>query len=80
MQDQNLLQKVHGLHDAWDVEELVALGKKLRSCSYFAARELLQGAHVVFCPYNYLLDPTIRESVSRASIKKKCVVLEERCV
>lgn len=73
MQDQHLLQKVHGLHDAWDVEELVALGKKLRSCSYFAARELLQGADIVFCPYNYLLDPTIRESVSKvksASLKE----------
>lgn len=68
--EQHLLQKVHGLHDAWDVEELVALGKKLRSCSYFAARELLQGAHIVFCPYNYLLDPTIRESVSRANRKE----------
>lgn len=65
MQDQHLLQKVHGLHDAWDIEDLVALGKKLRSCSYFAARELLQGALIVFCPYNYLLDPTIRENVSR---------------
>lgn len=65
MRDQYVLQQVHGLHDAWDIEDLVALGKRLRSCSYFAARELLQDAIIIFCPYNYLLDPLIRESVSR---------------
>lgn len=42
----------------------MSLGGKLRSCAYFAARELMQDALIVFCPYNYLLDPLIRESVS----------------
>lgn len=42
----------------------MSLGKKLRACPYFAARELMVGADIVFCPYNYLLDPQIRESVS----------------
>lgn len=65
MRDQYMLQHVHGVHDAWDIEDLVALGKRLRSCSYFAARELMQDALIIFCPYNYLLDPMIRESVSK---------------
>lgn len=65
MRDQNTLQHVHGLRAAWDIEDLVTLGKRLRSCSYFAARELMQSAWIIFCPYNYLLDPMIRESVSR---------------
>lgn len=64
MGDQRSLQWAHGLHQAWDIEELVGLGGKLRSCAYFAARELMQDAWIVFCPYNYLLDPLIRESVS----------------
>lgn len=64
MREQRTLQWVHGLHQAWDIEELVSLGSKLRSCAYYAARELMQGACIVFCPYNYLLDPLIRESVS----------------
>lgn len=64
MREQRTLQWVHGLHQAWDIEELVSLGSKLRSCAYYAARELMQGASIVFCPYNYLLDPLIRESVS----------------
>lgn len=64
MREQHLLQRVHGVCEAWDIEDLVALGRRLRSCPYFAARELVAGAAVVFCPYNYLLDPLIRESVS----------------
>lgn len=49
---------------AWDIEDLVSLGRKLRACPYFSARELMMGADIVFCPYNYLLDPQIRDSVS----------------
>lgn len=64
MRDHHTLQRVHGLHEAWDVEDLVTVAKRLRSCSYYAARELMQGASIIFCPYNYLLDPMIRESVS----------------
>lgn len=66
MRDQHTLQGVHGLREAWDIEDLVSLGKRLHSCSYYAARELMQGASIIFCPYNYLLDPMIRESVSRS--------------
>ncbi len=74
MRDQCTLQRVHGLHEAWDIEDLVALGKRLRSCSYYAARELMQDASIIFCPYNYLLDPMIRESVSRVwkRRRRKC--------
>ncbi|KAM3616193.1 uncharacterized protein V6R79_014125 [Siganus canaliculatus] len=75
MRDQHMLQ-VHGLHDAWDIEDLVALGKRLRSCSYFAARELLLDASIVFCPYNYLLDPLIRESMD-INLKGHILVLDE---
>lgn len=64
MRSQYLLQQVHGVCEAWDIEGLVSLGKHLQACSYFAARELMGEAVVVFCPYNYLLDPLIRESVS----------------
>ena len=64
MRDQNSLQWQHGLNQAWDIEDLVRLGERLPACSYYAARELMADAWIVFCPYNYLLDPLIRESVS----------------
>ncbi|XP_073719560.1 Fanconi anemia group J protein isoform X3 [Misgurnus anguillicaudatus] len=76
MRDQSTLQWVHGLHHAWDIEDLVRLGGKLRSCAYFAARELMQEASIVFCPYNYLLDPLIRESME-INLKEQIVVLDE---
>ncbi|XP_057207305.1 Fanconi anemia group J protein isoform X3 [Triplophysa rosa] len=76
MRDQHSLQWVHGLHQAWDIEDLVSLGGKLRSCAYFAARELMQDAWIVFCPYNYLLDPLIRESME-INLKEQIVVLDE---
>ncbi|KAG2458714.1 FANCJ protein, partial [Polypterus senegalus] len=76
MRDQNSLQWVHGLHQAWDIEELVKLGKRLRACAYFAARELMQEADIVFCPYNYLLDPQIRECMD-IKLTNQIVVLDE---
>ncbi|XP_034385023.1 Fanconi anemia group J protein isoform X2 [Cyclopterus lumpus] len=76
MRDQRTLQRVHGLHDAWDIEDFVALGKRIRSCSYYAARELKQEASIIFCPYNYLLDPMIRESME-IDLKGQIVILDE---
>ncbi|XP_068441804.1 Fanconi anemia group J protein isoform X2 [Clinocottus analis] len=74
--DQCSLQRVHGLHDAWDIEDLVTLGKRIRACSYFAARELKKDALIIFCPYNYLLDPMIRESME-IDLTGQIVVLDE---
>ncbi|XP_062329403.1 Fanconi anemia group J protein isoform X2 [Osmerus eperlanus] len=76
MREQSTLQGVHGLHQAWDIEDLVRLGGRLRSCSYYAARELMQDALIIFCPYNYLLDPLIRESLE-INLKGQIVVLDE---
>ncbi|XP_029373323.1 Fanconi anemia group J protein isoform X2 [Echeneis naucrates] len=75
MRDQSSL-RLNGLHEAWDIEDLVSLGKRLRSCSYYAARELMQGASIVFCPYNYLLDPMIRESME-INLAGQILVLDE---
>lgn len=76
MNDQNMLKFKHGLYEAWDIEELVGLGKKLRACPYFAARELMTEADIVFCPYNYLMDPQIRESME-IDLKDQVVILDE---
>nr|XP_021156104.1 Fanconi anemia group J protein isoform X1 [Columba livia]XP_021156105.1 Fanconi anemia group J protein isoform X1 [Columba livia]XP_021156106.1 Fanconi anemia group J protein isoform X1 [Columba livia] len=70
------LQSAHNMSQAWDIEDLVHLGKKLRACPYFAARELMVGADIVFCPYNYLLDPQIRESMD-INLKGHVVILDE---
>lgn len=53
-----------GLEPVWDIEDLVAIGNNEGLCPYFAARNLMQHADIIFCPYNYIVDPDIRESVS----------------
>ncbi|XP_074016823.1 Fanconi anemia group J protein [Numenius arquata] len=76
LSEHHALQSAHGMYRAWDIEDLVSLGKKLRACAYFAARELMVGADIVFCPYNYLLDPQIRESME-INLKGQVVILDE---
>ncbi|XP_063655195.1 Fanconi anemia group J protein isoform X4 [Pan troglodytes] len=74
--DQHTLQTFQGMCKAWDIEELVSLGKKLKSCPYYTARELIQDADIIFCPYNYLLDAQIRESMD-LNLKEQVVILDE---
>ncbi|GHP11385.1 hypothetical protein PPROV_001011300 [Pycnococcus provasolii] len=49
--------------DPVDIEDLNKLGKRHKSCPYFAAQELARDAELVFCPYNVLMDPTVRASM-----------------
>ncbi|XP_012300982.2 Fanconi anemia group J protein isoform X3 [Aotus nancymaae] len=74
--DQHTLQTFQGMCKAWDIEELVSLGKKLRACPYYTARELIQDADIIFCPYNYLLDAQIRETMD-LNLKEQVVILDE---
>ncbi|KAM6337896.1 Fanconi anemia group J protein isoform 2-T2 [Alca torda] len=76
LSEHHALQSAHRMYHAWDIEDLVSLGKKLHACAYFAARELMVGADIVFCPYNYLLDPQIRESME-INLKGQVVILDE---
>ncbi len=46
-----------------DIEDLVREGKKQRICPYFYTREISQNCNIVFMPYNYLLDSTIRKTL-----------------
>uniref|UniRef100_A0AAQ4PJC3 DNA 5'-3' helicase n=1 Tax=Gasterosteus aculeatus aculeatus TaxID=481459 RepID=A0AAQ4PJC3_GASAC len=70
------LHQAFRLSDAWDIEDFVAQGRARRFCSYYAARELMQEASIIFCPYNYLLDPLIRESME-IDLAGQIVLLDE---
>lgn len=54
----------YGVDSAWDLEDLVKLGKRERVCPYYALRKLKDDADIIFCPYNYIIDPLVRRSVS----------------
>lgn len=74
--DQHTLQTFQGMCKAWDIEELVSLGKKVKACPYYTARELMEDADIIFCPYNYLLDAQIRESMD-INLKEQVIILDE---
>ena len=65
-----------GNDGAWDIEELVKVGKKVRACPYYATRELKNRSDLILCPYNYLVDPLIRKSME-ISLKGNIVILDE---
>jgi len=48
-----------------DIEDLVSLGREKEVCPYFAMREVaaLEQAQLILLPYNYLVDPAVRQSL-----------------
>lgn len=48
--------------EALDIEELHTLAKKDVFCPYYTMKDRINGADVIFMPYNYLLDEKIREN------------------
>nr|QZX63216.1 fanconi anemia group J protein [Halisarca dujardinii] len=68
--------KAAGLSEAWDVEELVGVGKRNKACPYFVSRSLMEEADIIFCPYNYIVDPAIRLSMS-LSVENDVVIFDE---
>ena len=59
-----------------DIEDLVKIGQKLRCCPYFLSRELVQGADIIFMPYNYLLDPKTRKA-HKIGLDNAVIILDE---
>ncbi|XP_048482569.1 Fanconi anemia group J protein homolog isoform X3 [Plutella xylostella] len=64
------------LPPAFDLEELVAVGRERNACPFYAARAMAAGANIVFCPYNYLIDPSIRSSL-QIELQDEIVILDE---
>lgn len=52
------------LPNVWDIEDLVSASKQVKGCGYFASHKEVEKAHLILCPYNYLVDPVIRKSLN----------------
>ncbi len=39
------------------MEDLVQQGKASSGCPYYAARDMAEDSDIIFCPYNYIIDP-----------------------
>ncbi|XP_050457953.1 Fanconi anemia group J protein-like isoform X2 [Cataglyphis hispanica] len=65
-----------GLKTPWDIEDLVSLGRDIGICPYFGARSLMDKAEIIFCPYQYIVDPQIRESM-QINLKGDIIIFDE---
>ncbi|KAI9276323.1 hypothetical protein BC943DRAFT_333049 [Umbelopsis sp. AD052] len=60
----------------WDIEDLINVGRKTQGCPYFAAKTLMDVAEIIFCPYNYLIEPLIRAAYD-INLKDAVVIIDE---
>ncbi|KAK3588854.1 hypothetical protein CHS0354_035997 [Potamilus streckersoni] len=73
--NQTQLQEA-GLSTAWDLEDLVKIGRAHKACPYFVLKNVVSQADIILCPYNYLIDPTIRKSME-INLKDNIMILDE---
>ncbi|CAN6463879.1 unnamed protein product [Victoria cruziana] len=52
-----------GSFEIHDIEDLVKVGRSIQGCPYFGAQLLAIDAHIIFCPYSYVLDPVVRRAM-----------------
>lgn len=59
---------VEGVGDApspiYDIEDLVKVGRRDNICPYYHSRDFSEYADIIFLPYNYLLDTSIRSTLN----------------
>ncbi|XKL64380.1 hypothetical protein PGB90_004466 [Kerria lacca] len=72
----DLLLRSQHLPSVWDLEDLISFGKKKIVCPYYTARELMGTSDVIFCPYNYVINPLIRQSMN-ISLKGNILIFDE---
>ena len=59
-----------------DIEDLVQYGTDHKLCPYFLTREALPHSELVLLPYNYLIEPTIRDKLN-LSLQNAIVIFDE---
>ncbi|CAO3697444.1 unnamed protein product [Rhizopus microsporus] len=59
-----------------DIEDMVSLGKGIGGCPYYGSRKMYEVAEVIFCPYNYILDPVIRQLMD-INLEGSIIILDE---
>ena len=66
----------NGFGCGWDLEDLLRFGKRNFACPFFTSKALREDAEIIFCPYNYLIDPFIR-STMEINLSGHVVILDE---
>ena len=65
--------------EPWDIEDAAQFAVATNSCPYYLAHSLARHAEIVFCPYSYVLDPSVRQAagLSCADLTGRIVILDE---
>lgn len=59
-----------------DIEDLFNVHHKFQCCSYYASKQLVKKAEIIFMPYNYLLDAKIRK-YNNVDLRNAIIILDE---
>eukprot|EP01132_Coremiostelium_polycephalum_P003125 gene3125-3907_t len=65
-----------GQYGIWDIENFIQESLNIRECPYYASRDMLRRSDLIFCPYNYLIDPNNRGMV-KDHLKGSIVIFDE---
>ncbi|XP_031498031.1 regulator of telomere elongation helicase 1 homolog isoform X2 [Nymphaea colorata] len=60
-----------------DIEDLVNIGRTNGPCPYYLSRELHKAVDIVFAPYNYLIDPGNRSSLTGIQWENTILIFDE---
>ena len=66
-------------NEPWDIEDAASFANATTCCPYYVAHSLARHAELVFCPYSYVLDPSVRQAagLSCADLTGRIVILDE---
>ncbi|KAA8490889.1 Regulator of telomere elongation helicase 1 [Porphyridium purpureum] len=59
-----------------DIEELVDIGRSHRACPYYLSRKIEKEAEIILLPYNYLIDPSVRDAL-KSDFANDVIILDE---
>ncbi|XP_052867380.1 regulator of telomere elongation helicase 1 homolog [Anopheles cruzii] len=59
-----------------DIEDLITVGTKTKSCPFYLSKELVDRADILFMPYNYLLDAKARKA-NNLNLQNSIIILDE---
>ena len=61
----------------WTLDEIRAKGKEKKLCPYFLLRRLIKTCDILVYTYNYLVDPSIYDAVSKEIGKDAIIIFDE---
>ncbi|KAK2714186.1 hypothetical protein QYM36_008674 [Artemia franciscana] len=64
------------LFEVSDIEDIVAKGKEMKACPYYASRKAVKESQIILMPYNILFHKETRESCG-VSAKDNVVIIDE---